>query len=474
MSRAEPTVFERLAPRPEAVDAALAGVRDACFWQDDVEVPRRPSLSGDHRADLVVVGGGYAGLWTAVRAKERDPGRRVVLLEAHRLGWAASGRNGGFCSDSLTHGEENGRQRWPEEYATLERLGRENLAGFADTVARYAMDADLERTGELSVAVEPHQVPWLEEYAASGHGRLLTQEEVRAEVGSPTYLAGYLADDVALLHPVKMVRELARVAEDLGVEVLEETPVVGLDGGRSGPVSVVTERGTVRADRVALGTNVFPALLRRHRAYTIPVYDYAVMTEPLTAAQKDAIGWRNRQGMDDLANHFHYYRLSADDRILFGGYDAVYRFGKRVRAEHEHRPESHRRLVSHLLTTFPQLEGIRVTHRWAGAIDTSTRFCAFYALAKQGRVAHAAGFTGLGVGATRFAADVMLDLLAGEETERTSVEMVRRMPAPFPPEPIASVGIQATRWSLARADHRQGRRNLWLRSLDRMGLGFDS
>ncbi len=474
MSTAEPTVFERLAPDPRLVDDALAGVVDRCFWQDDAPVPGRPALRGDHTADLVVVGGGYTGLWTAVRAKERDPGRRVVLLEARRLGWAASGRNGGFCSESLTHGEDNGRQRWPEEYDVLARLGRENLLGIEKTVARHGMDVDLERTGEISVAVEPHQVAWLQEMAADGHGRLLSREEVRAEVDSPTYLAGYLADDTALVHPVKLVRELGRVASDLGVELFEDSPVTRLDAGRSGPVTVVTDRGSVRADRVALGTNVFPALLRRHRAFTIPVYDYAVMTEPLTAEQKAAIGWGDRQGMDDLANHFHYYRLSADDRILFGGYDAVYRFGKRVRADHEHRPESHRRLVSHLLTTFPQLEGVRVSHRWAGPIDTSTRFCAFYALAKQGRVAHAAGFTGLGVGATRFAADVLLDLLAGERTERTELEMVRRLPVPFPPEPVASVGIQATRWSLARADHRQGRRNLWLRSLDRLGLGFDS
>lgn len=117
---------------------------------------------------------------------------------------------------------------------------------------------------------------------------------------------------------------------------------------------------------------------------------------------------------------------------------------------------------------------MRFTHQWAGAIDTSTRFAAFYALARQGRVAHTAGFTGLGVGATRFAADVVLDLLAGEDTERTRLEMVRRLPVPFPPEPVASVGIHATRWSLDRADRNEGRRNLWLRALDRAGLGFDS
>jgi glycine/D-amino acid oxidase-like deaminating enzyme len=123
---------------------------------------------------------------------------------------------------------------------------------------------------------------------------------------------------------------------------------------------------------------------------------------------------------------------------------------------------------------FPQLAGLRFSHRWAGAIDTSTRFCAFYGLARGGRVAYAAGFTGLGVAATRFAAEVMLDRLAGQRTSRTQLEMVRRKPVPFPPEPLASAGIQLARWSLDRADHHEGKRNILLRSMDALGLGFDS
>jgi glycine/D-amino acid oxidase-like deaminating enzyme len=474
MPEADSTVFERQAPPPHLVGAALRDVRDACFWIEDVTSPLRfPALDADHRADLVVVGGGYTGLWTAVRAKQRDPARSVVLLESRRLGWAASGRNGGFCDASLTHGEDNGRRRWPEEYDELERLGLANLDAIEKTVHELGMDVDFERTGELSVAVERHQVDWLREMAGDGGGRFLDAAAVRAEVDSPTYLAGFHSPDTALLHPAKMVDELARVAAELGVELFEDTHVTGLEAGRDGPVTVRTRGGSVRAGRVALGTNVFPSLVRRFRPYTVPVYDYAVMTEPLSAEQLGSLGWANRQGMDDLANQFHYYRLSADNRILFGGYDAIYR-GRRVAAEHEHRPETYRRLVSHLLTTFPQLEGIRVTHRWAGAIDTSTQFCAFYGVAHRGRVAHAAGFTGLGVGATRFAADVLLDLLEGADTERTRLQLVRRKPLPFPPEPLASVGIHATRWSLDRADHREGRRNLWLRALDKAGLGFDS
>ncbi len=485
MSRADrfhDTVFERRAPAASLVGEALRGARDACFWIEDVAAPLRfRAFAGSTSTDLAVVGGGYTGLWTAIRAKERDPGRRVVLLESRRLGWAASGRNGGFCAASLTHGEENGRARWPSEYPVLDRLGRENLDAIEATVRGHAMDVDLERTGELSVAVEPHQVEWLRSAAAAGSGTFLDGPAVRALVNSPTYLAGLTGavgpagPDTALLHPAKLVHALARLAVRLGVEIFEDSHVLSLDASaRTGPVTLSLASGQLRADRVALGTNVFPALLRRFRPFTVPVYDYAVMTEPLSAVQLESIGWAGRQGMDDLANQFHYYRLSADNRILFGGYDAVYRFGKRVRPAHEHRPESHRRLVAHLLTTFPQLEGIRVTHRWGGAIDASTRFCAFYALASEGRVAHAAGFTGLGVGATRFAADVLLDLLSGEDTERTSLQMVREKPLPFPPEPVAYAGVQLTRWSLDRADHRTGRRNLWLRTLDRFGLGFDS
>ncbi|MYS53703.1 FAD-dependent oxidoreductase, partial [Streptomyces sp. SID6013] len=137
------------------------------------------------------------------------------------------------------------------------------------------------------------------------------------------------------------------------------------------------------------------------------------------------------------------------------------------------RRATHRLLARQFYDTFPQLTDVKFTHRWGGVIDTCTRFCAFFGTAKKNKVAYALGFTGLGVAASRFAADVMLDLLDGEATERTRLSMVRRRPVPFPPEPFAWLGIQITRRSMA-AEDRSGRRNLWLRVLDRLGLGFDS
>ncbi len=361
---------------PTAVAHSLAGSTAAAFWLDDVRGRRvdHEPLAGDVEADLVIVGAGYTGLWTALRAVERQPGLRVVLLEAERVGWAASGRNGGFCEASLTHGDENGRSRWPDEIDTLTRLGLENLDDIEATVRRYRMDVDFERTGMLAVAVEPHQVPWIAgPDADDGHDVFLDESAVRAEIASPTYLAGrWDRRTNAILHPAKLALELARVIVEAGVVVHERTPVRRIDDAGS-RVEVVTDRGVVRADRAVLATNVFPSLLKRNRLMTVPVYDYVLMTEPLGDDRLAELGWRNRQGVSDLANQFHYYRLSADGRILFGGYDAVYHAGRKVRPEYEERPETFERLASHFLTTFPQLEGVRFTHRWAGAIDASTQ-----------------------------------------------------------------------------------------------------
>lgn len=465
------TVFEREAPGRGVIETALADTRQAIFWLEGLGAASYPKLAATTTADLAVVGGGYCGLWTAVLAKKRDPGARVVLLEAKDIGWAASGRNGGFVDASLTHGASNGQARWPKEMDVLEQLGLENLDSIERSVNELGLSCEFERTGSLDVATEEHQIEWLDQTP----GVFLDTEAVRAEVNSPTYLAGaWEKPTTALVHPARLAKELARVAAELGVEIFEHSPVTRLETSATGPVVVKTAEGAVSASKVALGTNVFPSLLKRQRLMTVPVYDYVLMTEPLSAEQLASIGWNHRQGVGDLANQFHYYRLTADNRILWGGYDAIYHYGRLIRSEQEYRPQTFEKLASHFFTTFPQLEGVRFSHRWAGAIDTSTQFCAFFGLARGGRVASASGFTGLGVAATHFAAEVMLDRLAGELTERTELEMVRRPPLPFPPEPLAYLGVQATRWALNRADHNRGKRNLLLKSLDAVGLGFDS
>jgi glycine/D-amino acid oxidase-like deaminating enzyme len=460
--------------------SALADTAPACFWLDS---PDRPDpaepLGGDTRCDLAVVGAGYTGLWTALLAKEADPSRDVVLIDAGTAGWAASGRNGGFCAASLTHGLDNGLARFPDELHTLERLGLANLDAIEASVRKYDIDCGFERTGALDVATEPHQVPWLaddvEQARVYGHDAVfLDQQAVRAEVNSPTYLAGsWHRDDTALVDPARLAWGLRAACLRLGVRLYEHTAPQGLRRHGTG-VRITTSHAAVRADRVALATNAFPSLLRRVRPYVVPVYDYALMTEPLSPAQQDGLGWQNRQGLGDVSNQFHYYRRSADNRILWGGYDAIYHWGNGMRPEFDRRPATFELLAKQFFATFPQLEGLRFSHAWGGAIDTSTRFFAFQRTALGGRVAYSLGYTGLGVAASRFGAQVMLDLLAGRESEATRLQAVRSRPVPFPPEPARSAGIALTRRALARADRNGGRRGPWLRTLDRLGLGFDS
>lgn len=466
------TVFDSYVD-PGLVDRSLAASAFGSMWLDMAR-PSYETLSGRITADLLVVGAGYTGLWTALHAAQRNPNQTIVLVDAVRIGWAASGRNGGFVDASLTHGLANGKTRWPNEIDKLEAMGRDNLDGMQADIERLALDVDWQRTGMLSVATEQHQVGWLGEAADDGEGRFLDQDAVRAEVASPTYLAGLFSPDTtAIVHPAKLAFELARACSDAGVRIFEHTNVTGVEGS-GGAITFTAGDATITADRAVLATNVFPSLVVRNRLQTVPVYDYVLATEPLTDDQLGRIGWANRQGIGDCANQFHYYRLSADNRIVWGGYDAIYHPGRKVKPAYEDRPASYRRLAAHFFITFPQLEDVRFSHRWAGAIDTNTRFCAHWGLARGGRVAYVNGFTGLGVGAARFAADVCLDLLDGTPTERTELEMVRKRPLPFPPEPLASIGIQTTRWSLDRADHSAGKRNLLLRTLDALGLGFDS
>ncbi|WP_426244044.1 NAD(P)/FAD-dependent oxidoreductase [Nocardioides sp. LHG3406-4] len=463
-----------MSPERSLVDAA-----PSVFWLDDpARPPATAPLRGAVDADLLVVGGGYTGLWTALRALERHPGRSVVVLEAGRCGDEASGRNGGFADASLTHGFGNGCARWPEELAQLDRLGADNLRAIGETVARHGIDCNWEETGELTVARATHELRQLGEQAeamtAAGHVvALLDEDQLRARLDSPTYVGGLLDQQgTALVEPARLAWGLRQACLDLGAVIHEHSPVVALEGDGTALVAR-TRRGRVRAGQVALATNAFPSLLRRLRLMTVPVYDHVLMTEPLTSAQLASLGWAGREGVGDAGNLFHYSRLTRDNRILWGGYDAGYHFGSRIARSLEQSDAVHTLLARNFFATYPQLEGLRFTHRWGGVIDTCTRFSAFYGTAYAGRAAYALGFTGLGVAATRFGADVMLDLLAGEETERTRLRMVREKPLPFPPEPLRYAGIQATRWSMARADRNDGRQNLWLKTLDRLGLGFD-
>jgi glycine/D-amino acid oxidase-like deaminating enzyme len=373
----------------------------------------------------------------------------------------------------------NGYSRFKDEMAIIERLGRENLEAIEATIKKYNIDCGFELTGEISVANEEWQLNDLIEIADLRNSfgdsvQILSKEEMQARVNSPISVGGlWDPDGTALIDPARLVWGLEQACINSGVVIYENTSALWLERTSSG-IIVHTPYGEVHAKKVALATNIYRSLLRRAKKYVVPVYDFQLVTEPLTPEQMDSIGWKNREGLSEAGNQFHYYRLTKDNEILWGGYDAIYNFRGKVRHEYETSAETYAHLAQAFLETFPQLKGIKFTHGWGGAIDTCSRFTQFWGKAYRGKVAYVMGYTGLGVGASRFGAQVMLDLLDDEDNERTRLSMVRKKPIPFPPEPFKFIFIRLTQWSLNRSDQNQGKRNLWLKFLDFFGLGFDS
>jgi len=451
------------------------------YWLREPRTQTDPPLSGHTGADVVIIGAGFTGLWTALALTETDPALDVVVLEAETVAFGASGRNGGFCEASLTHGLANGLRHFPGELDRLEAEGLDNLRGLIDFTRTHGIGCDLEETGTVSLADQAHQVDefraWVDQAARHGeHLEFMDRATIQAEVHSPIWQAGLYRPpgrDV-VLDPAALCRGLARVARERGVRIFEGTPVERLERVAGGVVVSATGGASVRADQVVVATSAYSGWLRRLRPLFVPIYDYVLVSDPLTPDERAGIGWARRQGLSDANNQFHYFRLTADDRILWGGYDAIHYFGSRVGPGLDRRPATFTKLEAQFFRAFPQLEGLRFPYRWGGAIDTTTRFTVTFGQTMGGRVTYALGYTGLGVGASRWAGGVVRDFILRPDEDRLRLDIVQRAPVPFPPEPLRSVAVNVVRHELDRADRDAGRRSVLLRTLDALGIGFDS
>jgi glycine/D-amino acid oxidase-like deaminating enzyme len=440
-----------------------------------------PARGSTTTVDVAIIGAGFTGLWTAIAVTDTDPSLRVVVLEAETVAFGATGRNGGFCEASLTHGLANGIRHFPDELERLEREGLANLDGLIAFTREHGIACDLEETGVLSLADQAYQVDefraWVDEAAEYGeHLEFLDRDAAQAEVHSPLWHAGIYRPpgrDV-VLDPVKLCRGIARVARARGVAIHEGTRVTKLERVAGAVVVRTADGAEVRAGHVVVATSAYSGWLRRLSPLFVPVYDYVLVSEPLTPDQRESVGWKRRQGLSDGNNQFHYFRLTADDRILWGGFDAIHHYRSKVGPELDRRPATFDKLEAQFIRAFPQLEGLRFPYRWGGAIDTTSRFTVTFGQTMGGRVTYALGYTGLGVGASRWAGGVVRDFILRPDVDRLRLRIVSSPPIPFPPEPLRSATIKTVRHELDRADRNDGRRGLILQTLDALGVGFDS
>ena len=463
---------------------ALQNSKFCPLWHDqpDVRPEVLPSLSQNESCELLIVGGGFTGLWAALQAKERKPETNIILIEKTFIADGSSGRNGGFLNSSLAHGETNTDHHFPGEADKLYELGQQNMTELLATFEKYNIDARYEAVGETEVATNQGSVDEMrkhfeEEKAAGDDIVWFDKKEMQEQVNSPTYLAGVWrrGHQNGIVDPARVCWGLKRVLLDLGVRIFENTPLndckpLGDDKMQSHCLDYI-----ITSNKVLMATNAYHNPLKAVTRPTIPVWDYQIATEPLNQEQMDSVKWLNsRHGIGNHANMFHYYRVTQDNRITWGGGGAVtYYFNKGTDfAKHADIPERFEQLSKEFFETFPSLKGLKFSHRWSGIIATSTRFCMVPGVTLNGRVSWAVGYTGLGVGASRFGARIGIELLGYQPSDILKMQFVTKKPMPWAPEPFRWLGVSFTQKALVKADQNNGKRGLWLKLLDAMNLGF--
>ncbi len=440
----------------------MADYEEKSYWLAESPYEDSPPLDGSTKVDVAVVGGGFCGLSTAYYLKRADPSLRVAVLEDRVVGYGASGRNAGFAMTlmgftlsitSLRFGKQRAKQAHDFAHRAVDHIGQ--------MVDSHGIDCDYEKPGLKTVALNPAQVTRLQDEIELAeklgiHGlKWIDAHMVRAEVHSPTYLGARWEEQCALINPAKYVRGLKRVAQEEGVEVYERTPAVA---AHLDPIlHLDTPHGLVEAEKVVFATNAFSTQFPELRNKQFPIFTYIVLTEPLSEEQLAGIGWAGRQGIEDARNMIHYYRLTPDNRILFGGSDAQYYFGGPL--DRDQSPRVFRRLERDLRQTFPSLKDVRIEYRWGGPVSVPLDFFPAMGYLGEGkRVAYSLGCVGHGVAPMNMAGQVMRDLVLEKETELTDLFFVNRRVIPLPPEPLRFALGEGIRQALRAQDAWEARR----------------
>jgi glycine/D-amino acid oxidase-like deaminating enzyme len=455
-------------------------IEQACYWLARLPAREPAPLAAPAEHDIVVVGAGLTGLWTALFLKELDPGRDVAVVEQGIAAYGASGRNAGMLSETVDHSHGLALQHFgPAEAARLAALGEQNAAELVAFIRDRGIACDWEPSGRLMVALteahleEAGRSVELAERLGIRTFRLLSREAVQGEVHSPLYLGGVAVAGGGILDPARFTDGLRREAERAGVRVYERTTVESL--AEAGAGVALRANGTVlRARRAVLATSAYshhllPGLTHRF----IPLYDYILVSEPLSPAQWETLGWRHRQGVTDGRTFFNYYRPTADGRVLWGTSEATYYSGNRVDPSCDHSPAHYESLRHSWRRHFPALADLRWEYAWGGAICSTTRLTPFFGRALGGRACYGLGFTGHGLGSTRLAGRILAHLALDRASDLLGLSLVTKPPFPYPPEPLRGLAVRAVTRALRRVDAGEPP-NLMLRLLERMGLGFSS
>ncbi|WCH93010.1 FAD-dependent oxidoreductase [Streptomyces moderatus] len=440
-------------------DAVNGGIS---FWYADDGLPAaREPLGGDASADVVIVGGGYTGLWTAYYLKQAVPFLRITVLEQKFCGYGASGRNGGWLYNGIAGRDRYAKLHGHEAAVRLQRAMNDTVDEVIRVAEAEGFDAGIHKGGVLEVARTPAQLARLKEFHAQElafgekdrelYDARRTAERIRVAdaVGSTWTPHG------ARVHPVKLVKGLAAAVEALGVTIHELTPVTEIR-----PKHAVTPYGTVRAPYVLRCTEGFTANLKGQHRTWLPMNSSMIATEPLTDEQWQSVGWDGRETLGDMAHAYMYAQRTADGRIALGGRGVPYRFGSRTDNDGRTQPETIEALREILVGFFPSLAGVRVEHAWSGVLGVPRDWCATVTLDRTSGLGWAGGYVGSGVATANLAARTLRDLVQidsgqGVRTELTDLPWVGHKVRKWEPEPLRWLGVHGLYAAYRAADRRE-------------------
>jgi glycine/D-amino acid oxidase-like deaminating enzyme len=407
-----------------------------------------PPLAGRIRADVCVVGGGFAGLWTALEA--RAHGADVVVLEAESCGFGASGRNGGWMTswwdelDALQarFGAEQGRWLAEQSTAAIERI--------AEVCADEGIDAGIRRRGGLVAATAPAQRAALHDPPPGAPLRRVDGEELRRRTGSPLPVEGLELTDAAAVHPGRLVRGLRELALRRGVRIHEGTAMRHVE--RADPPAVITSAGRVDAGAVAITLGAWAAGLRELRRTFLPVASHIVATAPIPE-RLEALGWTGGELFGDARRLVHYAQVSPDKRIVFGRGGGVFGTAGQVVGKHFVDRRMAELVAGDLRRFFPSLADVPITHAWGGPVDHAPGHLPFVGTIGDHETVHyAAGFSGNGVAPSAFLGRILGRRALGVRDEFTTCGLVGGPPGYLPPEPLRTAGGLLVRNAVSRAE----------------------
>jgi glycine/D-amino acid oxidase-like deaminating enzyme len=441
--------------------------RDVSFWLETAgDLTPRPALDGPTDVDVAILGAGYSGLWAAYYLLRHEPSLRVLVVERQIAGFGASGRNGAWCAPDLNismtrlerlHGFDAARRIQQATYDAVDEVGR--------VAAEEGLDVGFHKGGSLIVARGAYGVPSLEEslreYERFGFGdryELLDAAAVAERVRIEGAVRGLASPTAAVVHPGRLARGLATLVERRGGRIVEQTEVTDWHGrDASGRATLVTPRGDIRAEHVLLtGEAYLTELPRLHRSL-IPVWSLIVLTEPLSDAQWERIGWDGREVLASTRLTVDYLSRTEDGRVLFGGRGAPDRDGSPIRAEYDRHTETHERLRRMARAWFPALRDVGFSHAWGGPLGMPRDWHPTIAHDPRTGVGTARGYIGHGVSTANLAGRALADLVLGRSSELTDLPLLNHRSRDWEPEPFRYVGVRYAQWAFGRLDERAER-----------------